>query len=490
MQKIHSTIIVLLVGVFSAYSQPTLTEVETRSFPTTKDLKIDGDIGYMVVPESRLNPSERKTKVKYVHLRSIAENPGTPVVFLEGGNGVSTWQAESPEDLDDWLPILEVSDLIFVDRRGTDDEALTYIWLEEYPKYFLVSEDSANLHYQRMAKAALATYEEKNIDVTGYDIVDHAQDVQDLMTSLNIDQYNLLGFSFGTHIGMTVMELYPENIERAILVGSDAPNQSFNFPSYLDAHIEKIADLVRQDAELSRTIPDFRSLVEKVMRKLNDDPATVTVKNPLTGEDMDLQIGAFGLALILRLDIDDASDIPAIPRLLYTIDQGDYAMLTWFAQKRMVFGLAVPGGDINQQLASGASPSRWQRIEQEANESIFGNAVNFPFSAVKDRWIPNELTWDTTIPMQSDIPTLFITGTLDCRTPVEQVNRTMAGFSNGVHVEVVNAGHDQSLWNRETFDETIPQFLKGEAIKLRDSYYGDIEFLPLIGPTTAHPSTR
>ena len=75
------------------------------------------------------------------------------------------------------------------------------------------------------------------------------------------------------------------------------------------------------------------------------------------------------------------------------------------------------------------------------------------------------MSFDSSTPLKTDIPTLFITGTLDCRTPVAQVEETMKGFSDVRHIRVVNAGHEQSLWNKETFDESIPDFLSGKEVK-------------------------
>ncbi|MEM9324704.1 MAG: alpha/beta fold hydrolase [Bacteroidota bacterium] len=482
--------IAMMAGSWMSYGQAQRVDVEEKRFRTSEKKKINGEVGYLEVPENRKNPTSRSIRLKYVHLKSLAQNPGIPVIFLEGGGGASTWQVESPDDLSDWLEILEVSDLIFFDRRGAEDESLSYIWMEDYPAGFLLSEQEAYAHYQKMVEAVLDTFSATPIDIKGYNVEEQARDVNDLMTLLGFDTYALWGFSYGSHIGMTVMTLFPDQVERAILVGADAPHQAMNFPHYLEDHIAKVADMVASDPTVNKDVPDFRALVDRVMQQLSAEPAQVTVKNPLTGRDMDLEVGPFGLALILRLDIDDASDIPVLPRLLYTIERGDYKMLTWFAQRRMVFGLALPVGDINQQLASGAADTRWEQIEKEASQSLFGNVVNFPFGAAREHWPSQALSYDAGVPMTSDIPTLFITGTLDSRTPVEQVEETRKGFSNAVHIKVENAGHEQALWNQQTFDESIPAFLRGERLEDASHYYKDLEFVPVRGEVTGHPSLR
>mgnify|MGYP000209037437 CR=1 FL=1 len=486
----YLVILFIIFGSTNAFGQGVLSKVKTKKFKTTTSLKIEGETGYLIVPENRDKPDSRRIKIKYVRLKSLSQNPATPVVYLEGGSGASTWQVDSPKDLSDWLEVLEVSDLIFFDQRGTNDESLNYYWKGDYPKNFLVSEEQAFAHYKTMSQQASIAFKDRKVDPSGYHVVAHADDVHDLTKALKLDKYSLYGFSFGSHIGMTLMKRHPAQIERAVFIGADAPNQSFNFPSHLDTHLDKVSNLVAQDSLLSLSIPDFKELVADVMKQLKEEPAVVTVKNPLTRKDIDLPIGPFGLSLLLRLDIDDSNDIPAIPRLIYSIKNKNYDMLTWFVQKRMVFGLVFPGKGINQGLASGVSNERWSIIQQEANESIFSNVVNFPFSAAKDHWATAPLALNTLLPLKTDIPTLFVSGTLDARTPVEQVEETIKGFSNAIHIKVKYAGHEQAMWNAKTFNKTIPAFLTGKQVEEEEVSNGIIKFLALEGPTNDHPSIK
>lgn len=145
------------------WGQVELEKVRQKKYKTEEDVTLQGSTGYLVVPENRQDPNSRSIRVKYVHLKSIATEPLAPVVYLEGGGGACTWQAESPFDLTFWLEILEVSDLIFIDRRGSTDDDLEYLWREDFPSDFFLSEDIANAHFQRMAKAALPTFAEKGL---------------------------------------------------------------------------------------------------------------------------------------------------------------------------------------------------------------------------------------------------------------------------------------------------------------------------------------
>ncbi|MEO9483790.1 MAG: alpha/beta fold hydrolase [Ekhidna sp.] len=481
-------IVMLIVTMTNAIAQNPSLSLKQKKYKTSEEIVISGEVGYLSVPENRTNPDSRTIKIKYIRLKSLSENPKEPVIYLEGGGSACTWQAENPKYLNDWIDILEISDLIFIDQRGTADRKLIHIQKNGYPENFFVSEHAATTYYQSFSEEALEAFEKKGLDVQGYTIEAHAEDVNALVEALEIDAYSIFGFSFGTSIGMALMKLHEDKITNAVLVSADGPHQSFNYPSYLDSHFKKIAEMVSQNEEISQVIPDLNVLLKQVMEKLENKPTVVSVKHPLNKKSLDVKVGAYGLGLILRLDIDDVNDIPVIPRLLYGIDQGDYSLLQWFVQKRIRYALGLPGNGINQGIASGVSPERLKRIQDEAETSPFGNVVNFPFGAAVSVWPQTTLSFDTSTPLTTAVRTLFITGDLDCRTPVQQVNELAKGFSNVTHLVVRNAGHEQAMWDSDIWSGAIPQFLKGADVSGIDAYYSNIKFLPLTGPAKSHPS--
>ena len=486
-------LLVTFIGILfinSSLAQQTGVTLSDKVYPTSGGLEIAGTEGYLTVLENRNNPDSRLIRMKFIRLKSLSQKPAEPVVFLEGGGATVTWQAESPKDLQDWLPILKVADLIFIDQRGNGRQDLNYIEMGGLPDDFFVSEEAASIHYNKMIRSALPFFKDKNIDYLGYNLEAHAQDLHEITQALNIDRYHLMGFSFGTSIGMATMMMYPEAVKSAVFVGADAPHQSLNYPAHLDAHIEKISAMVKADSDLSKQIPDFKRLVESTLDRLEKKPLLATVRNPINGQEMTLKVGRFGLSLLIRLDIDDATDIPVMPRLIYEVSQGKTEMLSWFLQKRLPYALAIPANGLNQALASGASNDRYRNILDQADDSPYGNAVNFPFNMAWEVWPEIPMKLETTSPIRSQTPTLFITGDLDCRTSVEQVDNTIKGFKNANHVIVENAGHEQTLWNLTVFDELIPAFLRGEKVADQKVSGKAIKFIPLNGSSDSHPSLK
>ncbi|WP_232521893.1 hypothetical protein [Xanthomonas campestris] len=68
-------------------------------------------------------------------------------------------------------------------------------------------------------------------------------------------------------------------------------------------------------------------------------------------------------------------------------------------------------------VASGQSPHRRATVEAQAKDSVFGDALNFPFPMIGDGLGLTDLGEAFRAPAQSDVPTLLVSGTLDGRTP-------------------------------------------------------------------------
>jgi tetratricopeptide (TPR) repeat protein len=95
-------------------------------------------------------------------------------------------------------------------------------------------------------------------------------------------------------------------------------------------------------------------------------------------------------------------------------------------------------------IASGVSAERAARIEQQKNSALFGNAINFPFDDKEflAAWGVADLGAAYRSPVRSDVPTLFLSGTLDGRTSIADAAEVLKGFTHGQQVIVAGAAHD------------------------------------------------
>ncbi|MCD9028489.1 alpha/beta hydrolase [Luteimonas sp. BDR2-5] len=101
---------------------------------------------------------------------------------------------------------------------------------------------------------------------------------------------------------------------------------------------------------------------------------------------------------------------------------------------------------LAMEVASGQSPQRRALVEAQARDSLFGDAINFPFPMLGDGLGLVDLGGAFRAPLHSDVPALFVSGTLDGRTPPANAQALLPGFSDGRQLLARNASHDDELW--------------------------------------------
>lgn len=465
--------------------------IETRTLEAAGGTMIEADVGRLVVPENRSRPGSKLIELAFVRLRSSAEEPKAPLIYLAGGpGGSSTHFAENPGSLQNWLAVLAVSDVILLDQRATGKSTPTLRYEAQIPipEDVFVYEQVAVHAYGEAARAAADYFRSQGVDLDGYNSNESADDINDLRLALGYEKISLMGFSYGTHLALATIRRHGEHLENVIAIGVEGLHQTHKLPLNMDTQLGKVAILVARDERVGPYVPDLVALTKRVFAKLEREPMVVEIPDRRTGEPVKMTVGKFGLQVILRRDIGDASDLPVFPKLLHSIDQGDPSVLAWFVEKRRpstrinLMGLLVDG-------ASGASPERWALIDAQAKRSIFGAVANFPWPHIDEATGVRDLGEDYRAPLVSDVRTLFLTGSLDFNTPPYQAEQIRWGMPNATHLVVENAGHEQIL-PQPAVQRAIVRFLEGEDVSDVKVVLPPLRFVPIEGydPEVSHPS--
>ncbi len=478
MKKVRSK---LLFGAFLITAFFILRSACTSSnftSTTSEGQEVICERGSIRVPELKDMPDGKQIKVKYVKLKSFSKEPKSPIFFLAGGPGNgATFQAKHGHYLDNWAKYLKTRDVILIDQRGVKKWTLYHAHLGKLDEDVFVSAEGYNRHFDKLSNNAQKTFKRRGINLNAYTTIENASDIDAIRTQLGYEQIVILGFSYGTHLGQAYLKYYGEHVEYAIFAGTEGLDETFKFPMNMDKQFSVIAEMVNNHSELSQKIPDFEALYEKVATKLEKNPITLKVKTPWKSR-REIKIGKYGLDYILRRDIGDLSDISVFPKLLLTIDNGDYGMLNWFVQKRYPELLFVPAMTASMDISSGASQDRLDEIKAQEKVSKFGNITNAPFLNVYGKWKVKDLGEEFRKPVESNVPSLFLSGSLDLNTPSYQAEKAMQNFTNASHIVIENAGHEQILSHHQS-TETINKFLNGDDVSETIISYGKVRFAPL-----------
>lgn len=152
------------------------------------------------------------------------------------------------------------------------------------------------------------------------------------------------------------------------------------------------------------------------------------------------------------------------PRVYLAASKGDYSEIAafWLGFSRRNIGSAM---SFMMDCSSGTTGARRRRIEREAKETLLGNAANTGFPELCLGWGNPDLGNGFRTPARSNRPVLFISGTLDGRTPVHNAVDALKGFPNGQHLLIEGAWHSDPLFlSSPKIKDVMLEFMRGEKL--------------------------
>ena len=459
-----------------------LYDAKTEEITTPSGQKFTTEKGFLRVAENRTKPNSNTIELAVMRIKSKSANPATPLIYLSGGPGQSGLaEARFPFMIQLFEQVLQTRDVVLFDQRGVGQSKPAVVWLstESLPLDVFETEEKMIAAARSRHEKALALFKQRNIDLTSYNTIENADDVNDLRQAIGAKKVNLLGFSYGTHLGLATMRRHSEHLESVILIGTEGLNHTYKLPSVYNDQIKKLSDLAAQDETVKEKVPDMVALLKRVLDKLEKEPVTISVLDRRKNQPVDIKIGKYGLQMLIRFDVGDGNDFIDFPRWFYTMDKGDYSILKNYAERRYnQLGQGVSGMSVMMDLFSGATKQRLAQIKKESKDSILGNAVNMLDLNIGDIWGNHDLGDDYRKPLKTNIRTLFVSGTMDSNTPTEQTEEIRKDFSKSSHLILQYGGHEDSLPNKDV-QKAIVEFLNGEEIGNRTLNQPKPKFKPI-----------
>jgi pimeloyl-ACP methyl ester carboxylesterase len=425
---------------------------QSLTFQSANGQQVPYDYGILKVPENRPRKNSRLIELAVMRLRRQMKNneqvPSShPVLFLSGGpgeSGINYIREEYFQRLA--FKLQEDADVILLDQRGTGRSrpSLGYPLPLANNKSIFLSPARAIKLTEEAAAVGEAAYKKNGTDIHGYNSLQSAADIRDLKIALGVEKISILGISYGTHLALATAKTYPLIVDKMALVGVSGLNDIHHFPANYDSQLQKISALAAADSGINHEVPDMIALLKSVLHDLELKPIELSIKNFRARRIDTIPIGKFGLQLILRLDAGDSHDFVYFPALLYGLKHGDYRLLQQYAERRFnQFNGGSGSGIFAMRQASGATAARYDLIKKQGKTSLLGNSMNTP--DIYAGWSGVDLGDEYRAPFKCDLPTLFVSGSLDSNTPVSNVDQMIGNFSKAAHLIVQYAGHEDLL---------------------------------------------
>jgi pimeloyl-ACP methyl ester carboxylesterase len=450
-------VLVFLLGAFShsdtwARQDPMERKAGDHDIKQWTLRTVDGEaipceLGTLYVPENRTKPSSRLIGIGFVRFTALQPTGAPPTIHLPGGPGESylgsLGKIDDPADVPLAAPIevaalkhyRAASDAIYFDQRGysTLGEKLIYThWTKTYP-----TDEPDSLARQKedevaLAKGAVAEFTARGVDLSAYTITECAADVNDLRKALGYERVVLVGHSFGGQLAFATIRLFPHHVARAIISAVEPLDGGYDRPSHVLATLQRLWSGAERSEGFAPYLPEDGSgiagAMREIMRRLEKNPRQVRIldetKRPVT----------------VTLGPDDFRINPGKPEAILAIYHGRYrawAKEVWAARQAHQTDRCLIQPLIDVSL--GASKSRRQLLKSDFPLTLSGRPNFAVEMATENTWPTVDVGEDFRAEIQTDIPVLFVQGTWDVKTPMENLLEVLPFFVNS-RTLIVNHG--------------------------------------------------
>jgi hypothetical protein len=230
-------------------------------------------------------------------------------------------------------------------------------------------------------------------------------------------------------------------VDRVVLQGTMTPDDAIRTPTAMDSVLAAVSAAAAGDSVARALAPDLRASVADLLRALDAAPVQVTVAGA-RGDSVRLAVGRGGMQALVGGRLSD----PRLPALVASLRAGDTRVLAILAGG-IYRDLAAGGGSLFGRTVYCSAPASVAR-ERLALRLAAGSTLGEVFDNVPESPDFCRRIGITPGPRPAPLPTpvrahaLFITGTLDDRTPPANAERARSWFTDARTVLVENGGHE------------------------------------------------
>ncbi len=311
--------IILFLGTIishNLYSQKYKTVIVPYPGLVKADARLILKTGYLVVPENRNKPLGRKIKIPFIFIRKPEQDPRKNItLYSTGGPGYSTTQ--NIDSISYNSSFLKFGGFIAFDQRGTKrakpcldcmevDSAIKRSYLEGKNRDSLIL---------AAVKQCRNRFVRQGIDLSAYNTIESAEDLNDLRLALNIDSLNLVGISYSGGLMLTMARNHPEGV-RTLILNSPLPGY-VNFEEHALLNTNEALDQVFHNCDVDSSAvqyKDLRSKFHQYFTAITGKKFTVSYREKGSNKNTDVTYTKNELldAVINRLNSQQVKTVPGV----------------------------------------------------------------------------------------------------------------------------------------------------------------------------------
>lgn len=407
------------------------------------------------VPENHGLPGGRMITLNIAKVPARAGQPkADPILFLAGGPGQAAVESY-PQVAPAFRTLLADRDVILVDQRGTGKSHPLRCPLPDASDPTAPMPDRDEL--QRLARECLAVLDDTS-DVAYYTTRDYIADLEAIRQSLGFAQWNLVGGSYGTRVGLSYIQAHPTRIRTAVLDGVVPQDLALgqDHGVNLDVALKAQFDRCRDDSACSAAFGDPSRTLEELRKRYREAPTTVIIPDPRSHHPVEVALNHETLAGTVRLYAYSPETMALLPLLLHQAREGDPQPL--LAQARMIFSEIEELIAHGMQLSVTCSEDAPWLTQVMDDTSLIGAELIGVLQAQCAVWPVQRAPAAFKQPVDADLPILLLSGEFDPVTPPAYAERVLTTLGNARHLVARGQGHIVEV--RGCMPKLITQFIR------------------------------
>lgn len=434
----------------SAEVEAAFTEAAACEVELPEGLEVTPRCGTVAVPLDYEDPGGDTIDIAVVLFPATpeggAEPLADPVILLGGGPGQKS-VASAGTIVAPIAPVLRERDIVVFDQRGVGESTPAL----ECPQLDTLAGEGVASASDEAVAAAEQCHDQltgAGVELSAFDTAANVSDIEVIRRALEYEEINLYGISYGARLALQFARDHAE-VLRASVMSSPVPAEA-NFigdaVANLDMTLEALFSACEADAACAAANPDLAANLDDVVAAVEQEPPTVQIVDVMTGEMMPVMVTPALLANSVFSFFYISPLIGALPSAITAAAGGD---LTALIQGGSLFSQAAAvtaGMQLSFVCAEEIAAVDPDEVSQEAED--LGALAQSLAATTFEGFVRQCEVWDVEAedavfePVESEVPSLVVTGEFDQITPVPYGEDLAESLPNGTLLEVAAAGHD------------------------------------------------
>ena len=420
--------------------------------------------GYVTVPERHTNPDGQTIRLAVAVLRTTSDNPRSDPLFMaQGGPGGDAFQV-FPIIIGTYADILG-RDIVLFNQRGTQYGEPNLLCTESFEAIDEIMALTGDQADDRSLEALSDCYDrlsEDGIDLSAYNSLENAADVDVIREALGYEQYNFYGVSYGTLLGLHLMRNHPDHLRSVILDGVVPPNLNFipQVAKNTDRVFSEIIETCDNDPACQTEYPNLEERFFNLVDELNQSPVKLTIKDSETGDRVTALLDGDTLVDVLFQAFYLPDSYAIFPKLVANLEDGDYTFVRgiW---PLFAFDRSISEGMYFSVICAENAALSPSDVVLEGIRPYFAEGAADEVQTYLDAceiWKVDQLSPEVNDAVNSDVATLLLSGHYDPITPPLFAAVAAGSLPNGYSFVSPTGSHGVAFGD-PCVDDIIHQFL-------------------------------